>query len=157
MNDIKDHIRDLSWYKSEEVQKQAILELENIRDEDIILLARRDYELCSKDCWENIAIVLKHIGYPRIDSVIPYLMEWFMDLNWPGVPTIIEIFRSIDVNVLTSYIEEAMEKAVKEDDYMWCYWLDHLANELNVEETNFKNTEVYKRLKEIIKHFEDLE
>ena len=157
MNDIRDHIRDLSWYKSEEVQRQAILRLEHIKDEDIILLARQDNELCSKDCWENAAIVLRHIGYPRINSVIPYLMEWFMDLNWPGVPTIIEIFRSIDVNALTPYIEEAMEKAVKEGDYMWCYWLGYMARELNVEETNFVNTEVYKRLKEIIKNLEDLE
>lgn len=147
MNNIRGYIKDLSWSKPEEIQKKAIKKLENIRDEDIILLANQDDELCSKDCWGNAATVLKKIGYPRINPAIPYLMEWFQDINWPGVLTIIQSFKGIDTIILVPYIEEAMKRAVQEDDEMWCYWLEYLVLELNVEETDFKDRMVLYKIK----------
>ena len=62
----------------EDVQNNAMDLLKNIDDEKIGMLVQP----IGKPCWENSAIVLKKIEYPRIKQVIPKLLEWLQDMNW---------------------------------------------------------------------------
>ena len=71
-NEINVLIEKLSWDMPEDVQNNAMYLLKNIDDEKIGMLVQP----IGKPWWENSAIVLKKIGYPRIKQVIPKLLEW---------------------------------------------------------------------------------
>ncbi len=142
MDNIEQLIMDLNWHNPEDVQRNAMNKLKNVNEEEAILLARQS-ELCSKFCWHNAALVLKDVGYPRIRLAIPYLLEWFQDMNWPGVSTIQDILKTIDSPVLLPHLKTAAEKAVSERDSVWCYWLVRLFNELNVDASTFLDDNVH--------------
>lgn len=132
MNNIKELIRDLDWSKPKEFQKMAIEQLLEIDDSELVFLAQQN-ELCKKYCWHNAAIVLKAIGYPRIKTVIPYLMEWFQDTNWPGVKTITEIFRGIEPLELLPYIDDVSKRAIFDKDEMWAFGIIRLLRDIGLE------------------------
>ena len=143
MDNIKELIRDLDWSKPEEVQKKSIEQLLKMHDSELIFLAQQN-ELCHKYCWHNAAAILKAIGYPRIRPVIPYLMEWFQDINWPGVVTIVETLRTINPNELIPYIEEASKRSIDENDDCWAFGLVTLIRELDL--TPIVNKDIYNEL-----------
>ncbi|MDQ7096681.1 DUF5071 domain-containing protein [Desulfosporosinus sp. PR] len=143
MDNIFNIIRDLDWSKPEDVQKKAMEQLQEIDDRDIIYLAQQN-ELNYKYCWHNAALVLKAIGYPRIKPVLSYLMEWFQDVNWPGVRTIVEIFRAISPTDLLSSIEDASKRSIKENDDFWAFGLVSLIKDLELE--HLINKDLYNQL-----------
>lgn len=144
MNNIKELIRDLDWRKPEEVQITAMKKLECLDDLNLALLAHQSNDLCHKYCWENAAKVLKNIGYPRIKSVLPYLMEWFQDINWPGVMTIVEILRNIEPLELLPFIEDAAHKAILDKDETWDFGIVYLINAIGL--MRLIKVDIYSRL-----------
>ncbi|MFZ5353886.1 MAG: DUF5071 domain-containing protein [Bacillota bacterium] len=70
----------------------------------------------NKKYWDNAAIVLKEIGYPRILNAFPDILEWIADPNWPGYDIIYELVCSIDKDVLTPHIEQEILKAKDAND-----------------------------------------
>ncbi len=60
-----------------------------------------------------------NIGYPRSHKIIPGLMAWLQDMNWPGAEIVMEILESIDRKTLIPYIEDSLEKAADDDDLLW--------------------------------------
>ncbi len=149
MKDTRQLIKDLNWNNSDEMQQTAIKELSDLDGEDIILMAKQSNDLCSKPCWHNAALVLKNIGYPRNKVALPYLMEWFQDLNWPGVVTIIELLKEIDLKVLLPYIEKASSKAIQEKDECWAFGLIHLIKELKIVKNDFDNPMILELLDDL--------
>ncbi|WP_425800846.1 DUF5071 domain-containing protein [Desulfitobacterium sp. Sab5] len=143
MSGITGLIGDLDWSKPEEVQKAAIKKLLEIDDLNLVLLAQQS-DVCHKSCWYNAAKILKTIGYPRINSVLPYLMEWFQDINWPGVDTIAEALRTISPIELIPYIEEASKHAIAHNDDSWAFGLVTLIKKFNL--THLLNKELYNEL-----------
>lgn len=97
-----------------------------------MFLAKKSNELCSKECWHNASVVLKQIGYPNNKEALPYLVEWFQDLNHPGVENIIELLREIDKNELKPHIEHGILKAIQDKDVDWGLGLLTLINELKI-------------------------
>ncbi|WP_373462636.1 DUF5071 domain-containing protein [Paenibacillus sp. V4I3] len=63
--------------------------------------------------------MLENIGYPANKSALPYLMEWFQDITWPGVRPIITTIRDIDKKILIPHIENASTTAINEHDDCW--------------------------------------
>lgn len=132
MKNIEKLIRDLDWSNPEEIQKKAMDQLREIDDSDLVYLAQQN-EINSKYCWYNAAIVLKSIGYPRIKTVIPYLMEWFQDTNWPGIKTLTEIFREIEPLELLPYIDDVSKRAIFNNDEMWAFGIILLLRDIDLE------------------------
>lgn len=131
IENVKKYIADLDWNNTKEVQENAIEKLVmSLEGEEVILLASQDSP-CNKNCWYNAAIVLKEIGYPRNKEAIPYLMNWFQDLNWPGVKTIVELLRKVGIEEVV-HIKTAMEKAIVNKDEIWVEGLEYLAQELGI-------------------------
>jgi hypothetical protein len=81
MEDIKYLIRDLDWNKPKHITQKAMIELLKANEDEAILLANQSNDLCSKSCWYNASIILKEIGFPRNKLALPYLMNWFQDVN----------------------------------------------------------------------------
>lgn len=150
--DIYELIKNLNWNRPDAVQKHAINELSisNLRNSEIILLAKQSNDLCSKPCWDNAAIVLKNIGYPRNEVALPYLMEWFQDITWPGVRPIIEMLKEIDNRILTPYIEDASEIALGIKDDCWANGLLYLINGLGISREDFKNVKLFEKLEKMV-------
>ncbi|WP_026476139.1 DUF5071 domain-containing protein [Alkaliphilus transvaalensis] len=141
---IKELIADLDWGKPREIQENAIRRLKEIDDEDIVLLAKQSNDICHKGCWQNAALVLKLIDYPRIKPALPYIMQWFQDINWPEVYTIIEILRDAKPFELIPYIEEASKRAIIDEDGLWALGIVFLLEKL---ELNHKiNSDIYNQL-----------
>src|SRR6266702_2433989 len=109
-------IMDLDWNNDELTQNSAIKQLVDIEDKDIPLLIM---PFNNKSYWENASVVLKKIGYPRIRSIIPDLLGWLADLNWPGSNTVFELLLSVDDNVLSHNLKNALIEAKQMQDFMW--------------------------------------
>lgn len=67
--------------------------------------------------WDHAADVLIEIGYPR-HKILPDLLEWLMDINWPGANRISEFLVSIREPLIPS-----IKEALKSEDMMWKYWI----------------------------------
>ena len=145
MNKIKEYIINLSWHKPNDIQEKAIKELSSLKGNDVVLLAKQTNELCSKECWHNASVVLKQIGFPNNKAALPYLMEWFKDLNHPGVVNIIELLMEIDKNKLKPHIQHGIQQAIKEKDEDWGLGLLFLIHELKA--TNCFDGKLIKELK----------
>jgi hypothetical protein len=77
--------------------------------------------------------VLKNIGFLRNKAALPYLMEWFQDINFPGIPTVIELLKDIEIAAIIPNIEMAAQRAISEKDSEWCYGLLHLIEQLKIQ------------------------
>ncbi|MFC5452369.1 hypothetical protein [Paenibacillus aestuarii] len=139
MEGIHQLIRELSWNQPENIQQNAVEKLSNLKGKDVILLAIQSNELCSKSCWDNAAIVLGNIGYPNNRAALPYLMELFQDLTWPGVRPIITTLKDINKKILIPFIENASVRAINKHDDCWANGIIYLINELDFTEADFND------------------
>lgn len=109
-------INSLSWDLPEDEQRQNIGNLQIECDEDIrelILPYRR------QECWENCALALSNLDDATILRFLPRLLEWFKDLNWPGVNIIrLRILRLPKDKVHNALIN-VLAKASGEEDEEW--------------------------------------
>lgn len=121
-------------------------ELLKITEEKAIFLANQSDDLCSKSYWYNAAIILKEIAFPRNRLALPYLMNWFQEVNWPGIPIIIELLKDIDIEILIPHKKYAMEKALRDNDDCWAFGILNLINKLNIHDSNFKENYFYNQL-----------
>lgn len=60
---------------------------------------------------------LKQYSYEEIKPIIPNLLEWIQDMNWPVAPTVAEYLITISENLTNEIIEILNGK-----DEMWKYW-----------------------------------
>lgn len=109
-------LEDLSWSNRDEVCEKAINELINIPVDYLHLLVLPNSR---KDIWHNCAVVLHRIGYPKIIPIVPELLEWLKDLNWPGTKSIIDLLCTVDKTILLPHFETAIKKAKAEQDDDW--------------------------------------
>lgn len=68
----------------------------------------------------NFINVLKMKSISEIRDLIPQLLEWMQDGNWPQAPLIADYF--------SPYINEIQEELIsilRGDDAMWKYWILH--------------------------------
>ncbi|MGA9118990.1 MAG: DUF5071 domain-containing protein [Bacteroidota bacterium] len=145
-DDILRLLGDMNWGNPEVVQSAAVAELAaHLDDEDLTLVATQS-EQCPKACWQNAALVLQSIGYPRIKSVVPILLEWFRDVNWPGVRTMVSLLKTVEAPLLVSRIEEMSKRVVSENDDGWAWGLMFLMRELGIEAGDFVDEETYHQL-----------
>jgi len=142
LNNLDELIGNLSWDMPLQIQNEAMCRLADIDDDRIQLLIQPG----DKSCWGNAARILKNIGYPRNHKVIPDLMAWLQDMNWPGAEIIMEILESIDRKTLIPYIEDSLEKAADDDDFLWITAIKELVTGLQMPDADFHN-ETYELLK----------
>jgi len=132
----------LSWNTPEEIKGAAMRELEQLDEDTLSVLIQPN----GKGCWENAAIVLKRIGYPRVRKVIPGLFEWLQDINWPGAEIVIEILANIEKKEILPYIETTLIEAAKKNDDPWITGINELVVAMKLTQSDFSSSEVYKIL-----------
>lgn len=77
---VQDYIADLEWDTPAEDKMEAISQLTQLEDQELPLLIQP----LTKGHWDGAAEVIRQIGYPRVNSILPQLFVWLQDLNWPG-------------------------------------------------------------------------
>lgn len=76
-------------------------------------------ELLPKDKFDlERATALVSIGYPTVAPILPELLEWIQDMNWP-VARIIATFLASIGKPLT----EEVRRILQTQDHLWKYWV----------------------------------
>ena len=154
-DELRSRIQGLHWGNPDEVQKASINGLLDIPVEDMVFLTPAHHDVCPKFCWMNSAIVLKMVGFPRLTPILPQLLVWFQDLNWPGARTILDLLKGCDKADLVRAIEGLVPQIRAENDGMWAYFLVDLMRCCAVTEGDFNNRNLHSELNSMRQHEED--
>lgn len=134
----------LSWNLPLDIQEETVCNIASM----IELNPNELLQPGNKDCWENAAKVLFKLGYPKIKEVIPGLLRWLQDINWPGSNIVMEILVTIPKDVLIPYLEDAVIEALNGHDEIWVESLSYFLEQFDLKENNFTSKEVYLALVE---------
>lgn len=133
---------NLHWHVSAEKVEHSIEELLSIEDSQVTRLVQP----IDKPYWDNAALVLQRIGYPRNKLALPGLIQWLQDINWPGARIAFQTLRVINKSILAPYIERALLEAANDNDTDWIRTLKELVDASNIKEGDFDKKETYKIL-----------
>ncbi|MDF2882901.1 MAG: hypothetical protein K0R54_3458 [Clostridiaceae bacterium] len=111
--EVYEYIKNLNSAAPQYLQDYAISKLVNLEESKLHLLLQP----MSKSHWRNAAVVLKKIGYPRVKSILPGLLEWIQDMNWPGTEEIVDLLSTIDYEIVP-YVKHVL----KSGDGIWIIW-----------------------------------
>ena len=100
----------------------------------------------NKAVWHGCAHVLKLIGFPRLESVISLMLEWFQDLNYPGVDLIVDALESCRKDFLIRSIEVAVRDAHSCRDESWVGGLKYLVGRLSLCAEDFNDSDIFELL-----------
>ncbi|WP_239616865.1 DUF5071 domain-containing protein [Cohnella mopanensis] len=116
MLEINRFIMKLSWDSTDEEKKNAIESLLLIEDKDMHLLLQP----LDKGVWDGAAEVIVRLGYPRVNVILPGLLVWLQDLNWPGAMRIADFLSEIG-DPIVPHVRDVLKK--HKEDEVWIYWL----------------------------------
>jgi hypothetical protein len=57
-------------------------------------------------------------GYPAVEPVLPYLLEWIQDMNWPVAQRLAPFLATIGTPLVPH-----IRKIFETDDEIWKYWI----------------------------------
>lgn len=125
----------------------ASLDSQRIAINELALMSNLDpktlLQPLGKEYWENAAIVLLKIGYPKVEVVIPGLFVWLQDMNWPGAMIVFEILESLPKNVIVPYLERAVSEALSMNDEIWIENMSSFLKHFDLRESDFKSKEAF--------------
>ncbi|WP_052416753.1 DUF5071 domain-containing protein [Paenibacillus sp. FSL R5-0912] len=128
MEDINILIQKLDWDTPVEGRENAIKKLQYVNDDELHLLLQP----LSKGHWDGAAEVILNIGYPRVKSILPELLIWIQDLNWPGADKVSRLLREIG-DPLIPYIKNVFIH--NSDDREWIWWIfERIIDQWNTEQ-----------------------
>ena len=70
------------------------------------------------------------LGYPAINPILPDLLEWLQDINWPVAPGVAKLLSKAGAEIAPH-----INAVFKSDDGIWKYWVlttlaEHLEGEV---------------------------
>jgi len=84
-----------------------------------MLLPSELHELLPKDKLDlERATALVSIGYPAVAPILPELLEWLRDGNWPVSHVIGPFLASIGAP-----LTEEVRRILQTQDHLWKYWI----------------------------------
>ncbi|MFD2880961.1 DUF5071 domain-containing protein [Paenibacillus rhizoplanae] len=108
--------KKLDWDTAEAEQAEAIQKLQDIQDEELHLLLQP----LGKEYWGGAAEVIVKLGYPRVKPILPGLLQWIQDMNWPGSRRIATLLRETGDPVIP-YIQDVFRNQSQDEE--WMYWI----------------------------------
>ena len=142
---IKHLLLDLDWNADPQKQNAAIEQLIHIDSCYFPLLINWS----KKSTWENSVKVIIKIGYPRNKALIPQLIAFLRDPNWPGSTDAIITLQNLPVKEIMSFWEDAIKTAYEQRDGMWLTGIHSiLVDELSCTINDFSDEDIFYKLKE---------
>ena len=145
-----DEIMDMfSWNSSPEVQQKGIELARNVRCLNAFLLPIDSRH--SKDVWENCAIVLSEKSDEELSPYLMELLDWLVDLTWPGAMIILERLLKYDrIPELAQAVEIAVKVGKALNDENWIVLMSNLLDNQKLADALSESTR-----KEIIRLVEE--
>jgi hypothetical protein len=112
-NHIHKLLKNLSRNIPKELQDKSVEQLMKINDSQVQLLVLYIEE---QEYWQNLSKVLNGLGFTKIKSIIPNLLELLQDINYSGSREAAEFLRKLGEPIMP-YIKEIL---LGEDVY-WKY------------------------------------
>ncbi|MBQ2743805.1 MAG: DUF5071 domain-containing protein [Oscillospiraceae bacterium] len=140
---IKSYVEMLNWENPQEEQDEAICILSQIDERNFGLILDKS----KKSTWENAVKVIKRIGFPQNESLLPGLLWLLQDVNWPGATEAIEILAEIDKKTVVPLIEQAIHSANLNEDFMWLGGLSLLVSKSGYLAEDFDDSCIFEILK----------
>lgn len=76
-------------------------------------------ELIPKNKHDLVTVALaKRVGFPSLIPILPDLLEWTQDYNWPVAKPIFEVLSEAGPEIVPHLCS-----AFRSDDSVWKYWL----------------------------------
>lgn len=92
---------------------------ENLLGAKLMLLPDELRELLPKDKFDlERATALVSIGYPKVAPILPELLEWMQDGNWPVSHVLSPFLVSIG-----EPLAEQVRQILQSKDHLWKYWI----------------------------------
>jgi len=110
------NIDKLSWKIPDKDRYDYISNVKNLSDDDIESLIMPHFK---QDCWEGCAFLLATLDDKKIIPLLPQLLEWYMDLNWPGFAIIDKRIKKLPKEQIRPSLMSAFEKAKMTNDEEW--------------------------------------
>lgn len=120
-------VAKLDWRKPPEIQEAAMAELQNLEGDGLFDLIMP----YSKTHWENAALVIKKIGYPKIKSIISQLFGWIEDMCWPGATVVFALLKTIPKSELKEPLASKIDYALHLEDETLVYNLYEIIHDTN--------------------------
>jgi hypothetical protein len=139
-------IISLSWTTTASEREHAIDELTHIDDQLLYMLVLPGED---KSLWQGAALALQRIGYPRIGVVMPQILTWLQDLNWPGAREIFDTLVQIDTQILMPHLKKALMEALETRDEDWLMWMKLLLERKGIPIEDLESPELIKALERI--------
>ena len=57
-------------------------------------------------------------GYAQLKPVIPEILQWHQDYNWPVAHILSDLYRDADDDIIPH-----LERVLQSDDWCWKYWV----------------------------------
>lgn len=134
--DIIKLLSELNW-NNKEKKTIAIKVLSSRKDYNFkMLIAPLQNEFYENQgiWWKDIAlgcaIILSNKSDSEIINLLPDLLVWLQDLNWPGAVEVFERLKKIPYLLIKKYLNDTIYKAQIENDDQWIEWLTLLKKSL---------------------------
>lgn len=137
---MENYIKKLNWDISEkefDSIKNVILKDKNF-DYSKLILPNDD-----KSLWDNCARIIVNMNDDDFIKLLPEILEWLKDLNWPGAKIIFEKIESFSTDIIEKSVLYVLDKARKERDFVWIEFILWL--------NNVKTKNIVKKVIEITK------
>lgn len=114
---------DLSVMLREKTETEIIDYILHSTDFD---LKRLILPLYDKSLYDKSVRIICKLDDQKIISMLPDLLEWFEDMNWPGTTLLAERLNAIPRKNIEPYLQIALKKASDKSDEIWYYWLRYI-------------------------------
>jgi len=102
-----------------------------------------DINCYGKKYFHYCAEILRLRGYPKIQDVIPELLMWMQDINWPGSYEIFQLLCTIPKHVFLPHFKEILERAYLGHDLTWLSWLYLFLEPFQISQEEIQNENLF--------------
>lgn len=97
----------------------------------------------SKFCWVNIVFIINKMKYPQKLRGLSCLFELLKDVNWPVFQEVVDVLISFNKKDIVPTMEKYLCQAYSEGDGMWISGICLIAQEKNIQPSDFQNKKIY--------------
>jgi len=126
-------------HMSREAQLALVDRIRALPDEELRFLILPGH----KWYWWGAAEIIQQLGPARIECMLPHLLVWLQDVNWPGTENILQVLSAVDKAVLMPSIEETLLLAAQNGDGMWIGGISLLLERANIQKEDFSSPDIY--------------
>lgn len=126
-----DKIMDmLDWNNSIEVQERGIELAKKVKSINVFIQPGDTSR--SKSLWDNCAKVLSTKSDEELRPYLTSLLEWLIDLNWPGALLILDRIKKMDKEASKFAKNECIKKAKALGEEIWLQNLLEIDNKKTI-------------------------